>query len=229
MRREIPNTARISLFAGLMACLLSSGIQSRANPPEDVPASVQFTKEFPGSAPAYYSILIREDGAARLWWDPEEEPLEFHVATSTASRIFQLAGELHYFREIDLESHRKVARLGKKTLQYEQGDQRNQASFNHTEAAPAMELTSLFERLAQTHHHRDRLEYLLRFDRLGVVKELLQVESALNKERLLEPELLLPTLEKIRADRKLVQVAQGRAGQIIAKIQNSASANSDGM
>jgi hypothetical protein len=229
MRREILNTARISLFAALMAFLLSCEIQSRANPPEDVPAGVRFTKEFPESVPPYYSILIREDGAARLWWDPEEEPLEFHVTTSTASRVLQLAQDLHYFRKTDLESNRKVARMGKKTFQYEQGNQRNQVSFNHTEAAPAMELTSLFERLAQTHHHRDRLEHLLRFDRLGVVKELLQVESALNKGRLLEPTLLLPALEKIRADQKLVHVAQGRAGQIISKIQNRAFANSDGI
>ncbi len=110
--------------------------------------------------------------------------------------------------------------MGKKTLAYQNGTESNEAAFNHTEVPEALALAALFERISQTEQHFLRLEYLVRFDRLGVVKELLHLEANLNHGRLLGTGHLLPLLEKIRKDRALVHVAQARAAQIIAKIQS---------
>ena len=98
--------------------------------------------------------------------------------------------------------------------------QREEISYNHTENADALALTALFERLATTQQHRDRIEYLLRFDRLGIVKELLQLERDFAQGRLLEPALLLPILEKVRTNSDLVNVAHQRAAGIIAILQS---------
>jgi hypothetical protein len=183
--------------------------------------SVTFTKEFPGSQPAYVSLTVRESGESLYRTDPDETPVQFQLSPDSSQQIFALARKMDLFRGASLESNRKVAQMGKKTFAFEGGSERTAASFNHTENTDALALASLFERLSQTRQHLDKLEYLLRFDRLGIVKELLQVEIDLNQDRLLEPALLLPVLEKIQGNRSLVNVAQGRAAQIVARLRTS--------
>src|SRR3989338_4527363 len=152
--------------------------------------------------------------------DPNDEaPVEFRVPSETASEILGLARQLNRFQNVALESNRRVANMGKKTLEYRDGAAPSAASYNHTEVPEALALTALFERISQTQQYALRLQNLIRFDRLGIVKALLQLEIDLDQGRLLDPVQLVPLLEQIRRDRALVQVAQGRAAQILAKIQ----------
>lgn len=181
--------------------------------------TITFTKEFPGSNPDYYSIVLRKDGTASYRTAPDEEPASFQVSEQSIAEIFALADRLHHFQGLALESKRKVANMGKKTFFYENGVDRGEVSYNHTENAAALALTNLFEKLANTQQHRGRIEYLLRFDRLGIVKELLQVEIDLDQGRMLEPGLLLPILEKVQGNPALVNVAHERAAGIVAKLQ----------
>src|SRR3989338_2832568 len=182
--------------------------------------TVIFIKDFPGSSPAYYSITVRETGEAIYRPDPNDEaPVEFRLPSDAASEIFSLARKLNRFQDVALESNRRVANMGKKTLEYRDGAAHSAASYNHTEVPEALALTAFFERISQTQQHALRLQNLIRFDRLGIVKALLQLEMDLDQGRLLDPVQLVPLLEQIRRDRALVQVAQGRAAQILAKIQ----------
>ncbi|MBI3894894.1 MAG: hypothetical protein HY313_03085 [Acidobacteria bacterium] len=203
---------------GWMGCLLVLGAQAQT-PPESLP-DITFTKEFPNSQPAYYAISIREDSTASYRTAPDDtNPLQVQISPELTQQIFSLARKLNLFRDAKLESKRKVASLGKKTLAYQDGSGRYETTFNHTEVSEAIDLTTLFERISQTQQHYLAIEYLLHFDRLGIVKELLRLEANLDQDRLLNAEQLLPLLKKIRDNRSLVQVAQGRAAQIIAKIQ----------
>jgi len=110
--------------------------------------------------------------------------------------------------------------MGRKTLRYENGAQKNETAYNHTELLPAIELTGWFEKLSATQRHADRLDYLLHFDKLGIVKELLQIEVDLNSDRLLEPKLLLPMMNKILANKTLMNVAHDRANQIVSRLNS---------
>jgi hypothetical protein len=209
------------LIPALLLFLLIA-MPCRAAAEQPAPASlptVTFTKEFPGSNPDYYSIALRQDGSAFYRTAPDEKPTAFQVSENSAAEVFALAEKLHHFHETVLESKRKVANMGKKTFLYENGQDRGEVSYNHTEDADALALADLFERLANTEQHRDRIEYLRRFDRLGMVKELLQLEIDLDQGRLLEPGLLLPLLEKVQTDQELVNVAHERAAGIIAKLE----------
>ena len=184
-------------------------------------ARVLFTKEFPNSQPDYFSVTVNENGQTIYSTAPDDNsPLQFQLPAETSGEIFRLAEKLNWFKEDKLESHRRVANMGKKTLAYEKGEQHYAAVFNHTEAPEALELAALFERISQTEQHLLRLQNLIRFDRLGVVKELLQVEMNLDQGRLLGTTQLAPILEKIRNDRSLANIAQERAVQILGKIQS---------
>ena len=204
------------LLTAALWCLGAAAQDGKPSQP-----TVTFTKEFPGSNPAYYSITVGENGEATYRTAPEEQPVVFQLSQEAAQQIFSLVQKLNGLKGANFESGRKVAQMGKKTFAFENGSERAEVSYNHSENADALALTILFERLSQTQQHRDRLEYLLRFDRLGVVKELLQLERDLDQGRLLDPSLLLPILEKLRANKALVNVAHDRASGIIAKVEST--------
>ncbi|MBI2815420.1 MAG: hypothetical protein HYX72_00625 [Acidobacteria bacterium] len=183
-------------------------------------ARITFTKEFPNSQPDYYSITVGEDGRTVYRTAPDDNaPLEFSISADTASEIFRLAEKLNWFKGGNVESHRRVANMGKKTLSYQTGGERHESVFNHTELPEALALTAIFERISSTEQHLIRLENLVRFDRLGIMKELLQVEMAVDQNRLLGTGQLVPILEKIRNNRSVANIAKERAVQILGKIQ----------
>jgi hypothetical protein len=210
-------TRRLFLAVAAMPFLVTLAYAQRA------PASLTFIKEFPGSIPPYVSITLRDLGDDKFMAEyrvaPEEDPTELEITAPVAERAFALAKELEYFGGPKIESGRKVAQMGKKTLRYESGSQPStEMVYNYTELPAAVELTSWFEKLANTQGHVDRILYLLRFDKLGIVKELLQAEMDLNNDRLLQPTLLLPALKKVLANKSLVNVAHERANGILARL-----------
>lgn len=217
---------RLLLTASLLCLPAMSGAAAR--PQNDGESAVSagpaitFIKDFPGSYPPYYAITLRDAGGGTFRAEyraaPDEDPTELRIDAPLALRAFALARELEYFSGPQIESGRKVAQMGAKTLRYESGETRTEAVYNHTELAQATELTSWFEKLSTTQGHVDRIEYLLRFDRLGIVKELLQTEMDLNNDRLLQPALLIPALRKVLASKSLVNVAHDRASGILARL-----------
>ena len=201
-------------FAGLAMAAAAQEAGSPSGP------TVVFSKDFPGSVPPYYSVTVQESGEAVYRTDPADDaPIEFRLPSEVAGEIFSLARQRSLFQGAALESKRRVANMGRKTLEYHDGAEHSTASFNHTEVPEALALLGLFERISQTQQHALRLRYLLQFDRLGIVKALLQLETDLDHGRLVGPALLVPVLEQIVRDRAVVQVAKGRATQILGKIQ----------
>jgi hypothetical protein len=211
-----------ALLTAASLCLLFVSAQPVSFAETDAAPSgtVTFTKEFPGSDPAYYSVAVRENGQAQYRTAPDDPPIELQLSPVPTEEIFSLARKLSFFRNAQFESKRRVANMGKKTLAYQNGPDRAEASFNHTEIPEALALTALFEKISLMMQHQLRLEYMMRYDRLGIVKELLQLEVHLDQQSLLEPDHLLPVLEQIQKDPKLVNVAQERAAQIIGKIKS---------
>ena len=224
LRQRSENKSIRRLAMGAMAALALlfwlSPAHARAQSPEDGAGRITFIKEFPNSKPDYFAVVVESNGETLYRIAPDDDrPLQFRLSAETTQQIFSLARKLNLFREMELESKRRVAHMGAKTPSYENGEENHQVRFNHTDVPEAAELAGLFERISQTQQHALRLEYLMRFDRLGVVKELLSLESNLDQGRLAEPALLAPLLEKVQKDKSIVNVAQGRAAQILKKIQ----------
>ena len=220
LRRSLQRTRDCAVPVVLLAVWIALPGAASAAQGDGTGRVVTFTKEFPGSVPPFYSVTVRENGEAVYKTEPEDEqPIEFQLPADVASEIFTLAGKLGESPERTLESKRRVANMGKKTVELLEGGEQFATSFNHTEVPEALELLGLFERISATQQHAIRLEYLARFDRLGVVKALLQLEIDLDNGRLIGAEQLVPMLERIRTDRAIAQIAQGRAVQILGKIQ----------
>ncbi len=187
-------------------------------------ATLTYRRVFKSSSPEFIEIKLNENGGAsydirQLDEPPYPQPLE--IGAPLRSKTFELAAQLNYFRDLQLDIRRRIANLGEKTFRYERGGQASEVSFNYTLNATANQLMQIFEGLARQQEHLIKLQRRMKYDRLGVNEALLQFESDLNRKILPEPERLLPTLEQIANDSRFVEIARQRARTLAERIRNA--------
>jgi sulfur transfer protein SufE len=186
------------------------------------PAKLTYSRLFKGSTPEYLQLTVDSKGSGTFEGhklDEAQSSRPFQLSTATTQRIFALARQLDNFQSLHLESHKKVANLGQKTFTYQQGEDVNRVVFNYTENRIARELVDIFEALGAVEEHIVALEFEMKYDPLGLTQELSQIQTELNNKSLADPEILLPTLEKIARSSRFLHLAQVRAQQIIERIQ----------
>ena len=185
-------------------------------------ASLTFTKFLKDSEPEYLAVSVDSTGAGtyegRKASDPAD-PHPFKLSPATTHQLFELASRLRNFQSIDLESHKKVANLGLKTFVYEGGGQTNRTEFNYTLRPEAQELSDLFGRIANVEQHIIFLEYAIKYDPLSLPKELLQIQIDLDNRALADPELMVPSLQQVVKNSRLLHLAQVRAQDILGRLQ----------
>ena len=188
------------------------------------PARFTFIKVFPGSLPEYTGLTVGEDGAAtydgRSLQEPPH-PENFRLPADLAAQLFTYAAELNFFQGVQLESSRKIANLGRKTFRFEKGAQRGAVEFNYTESAAANALLDLCEKIARSRFHIARLEFKLRFDRLGILETLREFEYQFNNKAFIYYQQFIPVLTQIAQDARLVRLAQTRAQRLLERIRGA--------
>jgi hypothetical protein len=187
-------------------------------------ARLTYSKVLKGSVPEYLAITVDSSGAGtyegrQLSDPPSPRPLK--ISGLTTQELFELARRLNYFGSRDLESHKNVANLGLKTFTYEKGGEKSSAQFNYTLIRDAQELSELFEKIAAVEQHLQALEFAIRYDHLGLPRELLQIQIDLDKKALAEPELMIPALEEIARNPRFLHLAQVRAQNILERVQTT--------
>ena len=187
-------------------------------------AEITYRKIFKTSYPEFVEIKINESGSGTYdirQLDEEANPQPFEIGALLAQRIFSLAAKLHDFQGVDLDVHRRLANLGEKTLQYENGAEKHETKFNYTLDDSASQLVNIFEGLARQTSDISDLVRTMRYDRLGVNDVLLQIESDLNNKLIPEPERLLPTLDQLAGDDKFIEIARQRARTLAGHIRSA--------
>lgn len=178
-----------------------------------------FRKSFPGSKPPYVEITLGRDGAAEYREDPKDDnPVIFKMKQTETDVYFDLAAKLDHFAK-PLESGLKVANMGKKTLRWEGEGGPKEQSFNFSELQEAKDLLDLFEKIAQSERNFIELEYAVRFDKLGVNKAVLNLETTRDQGRLAAPEQFLPLLDKAAANEAIMNMARSRAAALAESIR----------
>jgi hypothetical protein len=187
------------------------------------PAAVSFRKVFKSSQPEFVEIKVHENGAATydirsLSEAPDPQP--FEVGAPLTAKIFQLSAQLKNFRDLDLDTKRRIANLGEKTFRFERGSDSGEVKFNYTIDATANQLLMIFEGLSRQQDHLRTLLHRMKYDRLGVNNALMNFETDLNHKILPEPERLLPALQQIANDPRFVEIARQRSRALIERIRN---------
>src|SRR5207302_3610672 len=114
-------------------------------------ATLTYRRVFKSSSPEFIEIKLNENGGAsydirQLDEPPYPQPLG--IGAPLRSKTFELAAQLNYFRDLQLDIRRRIANLGEKTFRYERGGQANEVSFNYTLNATANQLKVFSPRLA---------------------------------------------------------------------------------
>jgi hypothetical protein len=208
----------VFLLFGLAAACASSNALAAAKG-----ATVTFRKIFKNSTPEFVEIKVDEAGSGTYdirQLSDDANPEAFQVGEALARRILDLSAKLRNFDGVNLESRHRIANLGDKTFRYDNGAESHMVTFNYTVDETAVQLLDAFEGLSRQLGDASDLQHALRYDRLGVNDAILQVEKDLDAKLLPEPERLLPLLQQVSADQRVIEMARRRANSLAARIQN---------
>ena len=184
--------------------------------------TITFTLDWPGGVkPQYYELKMESTGRA-VYTSVDDrkdtgEPytLEFTLSNPVRDRIFAAARELNYFNgNFDFAKH-KIAFTGTKTLRYADPDRSFQTSYNWSENSDLTQLTQLLQGIASAINYGPRLDYLERFDRLGLNSELKSLQDAARRNFVAELHTIGPTLRRIADDPNVMDLARERARSLL--------------
>jgi hypothetical protein len=197
----------------LLALTLFSGAAMGADAPR-----VLYSKSFPGSSPPFVSITLEKTGAVAYREAADEDPLKLQIAASEAGEIFSLTEKLSFFKR-PLEAPLKVANMGMKTFRFENGAESSEVKFNFSQDLDARTLQDWFERITETAQHFIALQRAAKYDKLGVNKALLNMESARDRKRLVAARDFLPLLDRIVKNESFLHMARVRAAALAESIR----------
>jgi hypothetical protein len=188
------------------------------------PASVSFSLDFPNSDPEHYSISVQSDGKAqyecrgRISKDSDETEsyqTEFSFSDTTRTRIFDLAGQAHYFSGKIDSGNKKLAFTGAKKLLYKDGQRETSAAYNYSAVPAVQQLTTLFQGVASTLEFGRRLTHYHRYQKLALDDELKRMEVQARSGQLSELPAVRPILQEIFDDSSVMNVVRARAQRIM--------------
>lgn len=186
--------------------------------------TVVYEQDWKVADPEWYQISINSSGEASYRSrshakDGETaEPYNRQFIASAATRelVFQLAKSLNQFQG-NFESHSKVAQTGKKTLTFRDGQKESSTSLNYSDSQEMNQLISLFQRISTTFELAQKLDFDVRFDKLGIDRDLKSLEHLEADHQLAELQVISPLLERIANDNGIMNIARQRARRLIEK------------
>jgi hypothetical protein len=143
------------------------------------------------------------------------------LSSPTTQTIFTTAHALDRFN-IECNSKAKnIANTGKKTLSYKGADGQGSCLYNYSENKGVAQLTDTFQAIAFTMDEGRKLEFLHRFDRLGLYSEMDVLSHEVQEKRALELGNIAPALKAIIADEALMQRVRERAAHLLAESEEA--------
>ena len=180
-----------------------------------------YSKSFPGSVPAFVELSIERNGDTQYKEAlDDDQPLKFQLADADTTEIFELVDKLGRFTHA-LESPLKVAFMGTKTYHFENGAEKNEVKYNFSEDPDARLLQDWFERIVETEQCLISLERAAKYDKLGVNKSLLLLQTSFERKRLVAPQQLLPLLDRIAKNETYMHMSRERAAGLADAIRAS--------
>ena len=229
-------TRRFGLKLVLMAA--STGVCSgqTAGPVSDSTSTTQpevsFQFERPGLSVPRFTLSLREDG--RGSYKADEAPVSGgagmaptvgkHIERSltlsqpVVETIFKTARSLDHFNIECASKLKNIANTGNKTLAYSGADGRGSCTYNYSENKSVTALTDTFLAIAFTLDTGRRLDFLHRFDRLGLDAEMENLTHEYEQKRALEFETISTTLASLANDDALMQRVRTRAVKLLDQI-----------
>jgi hypothetical protein len=180
-----------------------------------------------------FTLRVAEDGTGRYEADQAEIPATpnsmrgqaaqhidrtFHLTSATTGKIFKDARAANHFDMECASKAKNIADTGKKTLTYTGQDGPGSCTYNYSENKTIGALTEIFLAVAFTLDEGRRLEFLHRYDRLGLDAEMISLSQELEAGRALELGTIAPTLASLADDGALIQRVRLKAQKMLEQV-----------
>jgi hypothetical protein len=215
------------LLSALFLTTLTASAQAPAQtqkPQKQGTPVVQFILDWRAQNPPRYSVAIDADGRATYHSEPTAdahggsapEPylVEWTADEATRGKIFECAQKLNFFQG-KFESKAKVAMTGVKTLSYKDQSRDTSTSYNYSDNPLIRELTHIFQSIQTTAEMGRKLNYDLRYDKLGVDADLKSLQEQQHDGNAIEFGSIRPILQRIVDDPAMMRMSQQRATAIL--------------
>jgi hypothetical protein len=227
----------IVLVSALCVCSIPFSAAQTAAPATDAstakPAEVSFQFDRTGLPVPRFTLRLREDGTGNYQADQAEiaatatsmrgqaaqhvdRPIR--LSSGTVAKIFKAARAADHFNVECASKLKNIADTGKKTLSYTGSDGSGSCVYNYSENKPVDTLTNTFLGIAYTIDEGRRLEFLHRYDRLGLDAEMISFAGELDAGRALELGTISPTLAAIADDTALIQRVRLKAQKMLDQV-----------
>jgi hypothetical protein len=222
--------AILALYAGL-------AVAQAPKPASDSSAmtkpEVSFQFDRPGLAVPRYTLQIWEDGTGRYQADQAEMPATanstrgqaaqhidrpINLSKDTITKIFKAARAANYFNVECASKAKNIANTGNKTLKYAGADGSGSCTYNYSENKTIDSLTSTIMAITYTMDEGRRLDFLHRYDRLGLDAEMISFGQEADAGRALELGTISPTLAAIVDDMAVIQRVRLKAQKMLEQV-----------
>ena len=196
---------------------------------------IRFHFERAGLPVPVFTLQIREDGSGTYQADvvesvlsenstrsipPQHVERNLNLTPATVSKIFKAARELRYFSDTCASNAKNIADTGTKTLTYLGPKGKGSCVYNYSQNKNVAMLTDMFQGIAYTLDEGRRLDFLHRFDRLGLDAEMSAFAEQVQEGGALELGTIAPTLTALVADMELIQRVRVQAEKLLEQAKD---------
>ena len=201
-----------------------------APPSGTTPPQVGFKFDRVGLPVPHFSLRVSENGTGTYQADRAEIPATqtsmrgqaaqhidrpVNLSSGTVAKIFKVAQSLNHFNVECASKAKNIADTGTKTLTYAGSDGSGSCVYNYSENKTVQLLTDIFLGIASTLDEGRKLEFLHRYDRLGLDAEMNSFADEVKEGRALELGTISSTLTSIADDTAVIQRVRLRAAKML--------------
>jgi len=223
----------LALCYGLMTVSGWSQTSTPGVAPQVTQSEVIFQFERLGLTVPKFTLVVREDGTGTykgevapvsggtngglLQASSAGQPIDrkIKISPATTENIFKTARSLDYFNIACASKAKNIADTGKKILSYSGSDGHGSCIYNYSENKAVTQLTETFQAIAFTMDEGRKLDFMHRYDRLGLYSEIDSLNREVQEKRALELGNIRQSLAAIVNDEALMQRVRERAVKLL--------------
>jgi hypothetical protein len=218
------------ILRGLLLVLAVTLSVTAQNPASAAPSEVSFSFERPGLPVPKFVLTIHEDGTGTYTgesaavsgaglttgsYQPASTGQKFNrpiaLTPATVEEIFKTARSLDRFTIACASKAKNIADTGKKTFNYSGPDGQGSCTYNYSDNKQVSHLTDMMFGVAFTLDEGRKLDFMHRYDRLGLYSEFDTLKREVEAKRALELGNIRPSLTSIANDEALMEKVRERA------------------
>ena len=191
-------------------------------PPQQTFNRFVYCREFPSGVFEKQCLDLKPDGTGQSRFKrrgTEEASSVLTLSSNGREKFLSVVAATRNLADREkYESKRKVANLGRKHITLEIGSETREAEFNYSDLKEVNTLTTFFDGLINQQVLISDLEMALQYERLSIPERLDQLEGEIKSGRIADPQSLIPVLDKIVQNERVVDYARNHAQQLKSQL-----------